>query len=71
MNTTICDDERDGEPQPVGEILEELLAQYEARFPHTVAAQLNFPSSAQINFRYLERRIVPSFQIVASDFDAQ
>jgi hypothetical protein len=36
-----------------------------------VAAQLNFPSSAQINFRYLERRIVPSFQIVASDFDAQ
>ena len=33
MNTTICDDERDGEPQPVGEILEELLAQYEARFP--------------------------------------
>ena len=33
MNTTICDDERDGEPQPVGEILEELLAQYEAKFP--------------------------------------
>ena len=33
MNTTICDDERDDEPQPVGEILEELLAQYEARFP--------------------------------------
>ena len=33
MSTTICDDERDGEPQPVGEILEELLAQYEAKFP--------------------------------------
>ena len=34
MNTTICDDERgDGEPRPVGEILEELLAQYEAKFP--------------------------------------
>ena len=33
MNTTIDDDERDGEPQPVGEILEELLAQYEAKFP--------------------------------------
>ena len=39
----------------------------------TVAAQLNFPSSAQINFRYLERRMIPSFQVVASesDFDAQ
>ena len=34
MNTTIGDDERDKEPQPVGEILEELLAQYEARFPN-------------------------------------
>ncbi len=36
MNTTFCDEqrERDGEPQPVGEILEELLAQYEARFPN-------------------------------------
>jgi hypothetical protein len=33
MNTTLCDDERDREPQPVGEILEELLSQYEARFP--------------------------------------
>ena len=33
MNATMCDDERDGEPQPVGEILEELLAQYEAKFP--------------------------------------
>jgi hypothetical protein len=33
MNTTSCDDQRDGEPQPVGEILEELLAQYEAKFP--------------------------------------
>jgi hypothetical protein len=32
---TFCDDERrrDSGPQPVGEILEELLAQYEARFP--------------------------------------
>ena len=27
------DDERDREPQPVGEILKELLAQYEAKFP--------------------------------------
>ena len=35
MNTPMCGDERDGEPQPVGEILEELLAQYEARFPNT------------------------------------
>ena len=34
MNATMCDDERDGEPRPVGEILEELLAQYEARFPN-------------------------------------
>ena len=35
MNTTFGDDERErnGEPQPVGEILEELLAQYERRFP--------------------------------------
>jgi hypothetical protein len=33
MNTTICDDEQSGGPQPVGEILEELLAQYEAKFP--------------------------------------
>jgi hypothetical protein len=31
MNT--AEDERDDEPQPVGEILEELLSQYEARFP--------------------------------------
>lgn len=30
---TPCDSERDSEPQPVGEILEELLVQYEARFP--------------------------------------
>jgi hypothetical protein len=26
-------DGRNGEPQPVGQILEELLAQYERRFP--------------------------------------
>ena len=25
---------RDAEPQPIGEILEELLAQYERRFPN-------------------------------------
>jgi hypothetical protein len=25
--------QREGEPQPLGEILQELLAQYEARFP--------------------------------------
>ncbi len=33
--TTLGRDEREqeGEPQPVGEILQELLAQYEARFP--------------------------------------
>jgi hypothetical protein len=33
--TTLCGDEREwnGEPQPVGEILQELLTQYEARFP--------------------------------------
>jgi hypothetical protein len=34
MNTAIFDDERDNQPQPVGEILEELLAQYEAKFPN-------------------------------------
>jgi hypothetical protein len=35
MNSTTCGDERerDSEPQPVGKILEELLAQYETRFP--------------------------------------
>ena len=35
MDNTFCDDqrERDGKPQPVGEILEELLAQYAQRFP--------------------------------------
>ena len=33
MDTPMCGDERDGEPQPVGEIVEELLAQYEAKFP--------------------------------------
>jgi hypothetical protein len=34
-DTTLCGDERErgGEPQPIGEILQELLAQYEARFP--------------------------------------
>jgi hypothetical protein len=26
-------DRRNGEPHPVGEVLEELLAQYEARYP--------------------------------------
>ena len=30
---TTDDKRHDDEPQPVGEILEELLAQYEARFP--------------------------------------
>jgi hypothetical protein len=33
MNTTICDDERKSEPQPIGAILKELLAQYETEFP--------------------------------------
>jgi hypothetical protein len=33
MNAAFCDDERDNEPQPVGEILEELLTQYEAKYP--------------------------------------
>ena len=28
-----CEDERDEEPKPVGEILEDLLAQYGAEFP--------------------------------------
>jgi hypothetical protein len=34
-DTTLCGDERewDGEPQPVGEIVQDLLAQYEAKFP--------------------------------------
>jgi hypothetical protein len=33
--TPLCDNERerDGEPRPIGEILQELLAQYEAKFP--------------------------------------
>jgi hypothetical protein len=33
--TTPCGHQRqqDGEPQPIGEILQELLAQYEAEFP--------------------------------------
>ncbi len=33
--TTLCDDRREPprEPQPVGQILQELLAQYEARYP--------------------------------------
>jgi hypothetical protein len=36
MNTTCPDDpgEPEAEPQPVGEILEELLAQYQQRFPN-------------------------------------
>jgi hypothetical protein len=34
MSTTFCDDLRYDEPQPVGEILEELLTQYEAKFPN-------------------------------------
>ncbi len=33
MEATFCDDDRDNEPQPLGEILEKLLDQYEARFP--------------------------------------
>jgi hypothetical protein len=33
MNTTICDDERKSEPQPIGAILKELLTQYETEFP--------------------------------------
>jgi hypothetical protein len=33
MSAIFCDDEREDDPQPVGEILEELLAQYEAKFP--------------------------------------
>ena len=32
MSTTVYKEERGGEPLPLGEILEELLAQYEARF---------------------------------------
>ena len=31
--TTFCNDERDDEPKSVGEILAQLLAQYEAKFP--------------------------------------
>jgi hypothetical protein len=33
MSTTFCDDERDEQPQLIGEILEELLAQYQTKFP--------------------------------------
>jgi hypothetical protein len=34
-DAALCGDERErgGEPQAIGEILQELLAQYEARFP--------------------------------------
>ena len=33
MNERFYDDAWDNEPQAIGEILDELLAQYEARFP--------------------------------------
>jgi hypothetical protein len=35
MTKTCCDDKREDEPQPIGEILEQLLAQYEAKYPNT------------------------------------
>jgi hypothetical protein len=40
------EDERDDEPQPVGEILEELLSQYEARFPGIHIAVLETAATA-------------------------
>ncbi len=33
MDAIFCSDDGDSEPQPLGEILEKLLDQYEARFP--------------------------------------
>jgi hypothetical protein len=46
MSTTFCDDERDREPQPVGEILEELLARYEAQFPNVHIAIVETAATA-------------------------
>ena len=44
--TIDCDDERDGEPQLVGEILEELLAQYEAKFSNIHIAVVETAATA-------------------------
>ena len=46
MKTTICDDERKSEPQPLGEILEELLAQYEAKFANIHITVAEPPTTA-------------------------
>ena len=39
-------DQRNQEPQPIGEILEELLAQYERRFPGVGIAVVESPANA-------------------------
>ncbi len=38
--------EQKAEPQPIGEILEELLAQYERRFPDVRIAVVETPATA-------------------------
>jgi hypothetical protein len=52
MNNRITDmiddspDTRNDEPQPIGRILEELLAQYERRFPGVRIAVVETPATA-------------------------
>jgi hypothetical protein len=42
--STNIDKRRGGQPQPIGEILAELLAQYEARFPEAGIAVVQTPA---------------------------
>jgi hypothetical protein len=52
MNNRIADlledspETRENEPHPIGEILEELLAQYERRFPGVRIAVVETPANA-------------------------
>ena len=52
MNNRITDliedspETRENEPQPIGEILQELLAQYERRFPGVRIAVVETPANA-------------------------
>jgi hypothetical protein len=40
------EEQRNPEPQPIGEILDELLAQYERRFPDVRIAVVETPATA-------------------------
>ena len=40
------DDARDGEPQAIGDVLAELLAQYQARFPKVNITVVDVPTAA-------------------------